>query len=124
LIQAHGLGGAQLLRPAWQGEPGWPVVLPIARVADLAWVPPTAMPDEALDILVERGVPQRLIDLGDPGVVHDLDTPLEELPPYEGPPGPLDEAPDWGSAAAEHDDQAPLEGPALAPYAQAADPED
>jgi CTP:molybdopterin cytidylyltransferase MocA len=123
LIQAHGLGGAQMLRPTWQGEPGWPVVLPISRVADLAWVPPTAMPDEALDILVERGVPQRMIELGDPGVIHDLDTPNEELPAYAGPPGPLDESPEWGSMAADHDDQAPLEGPALAPYGQAADPE-
>src|SRR4051794_12043218 len=124
LIQAHGLGGDQLLRPTWHGDPGWPVVLPISRVADLAWVPPTAMPDEALDILVERGVPQRLIDVGDPGVVHDLDTAVEDLPPYAGPPGPLDDSPEWGSAAAEHDDQAPLEGPALAPYGQAADPAD
>jgi CTP:molybdopterin cytidylyltransferase MocA len=125
LIQAHGLGDeSQMLRPTWQGEPGWPAVLPISRVADLAWVPPTAMPDKALDILVQRGVPQRLIDLGDPGVVHDLDTPVEELPQYVGPPGPLDESPEWGSVAAEHDDQAPLEGPALAPFEQAADPED
>jgi CTP:molybdopterin cytidylyltransferase MocA len=123
LIQAHGLGGAQLLRPTWQDEPGWPVVLPIKLVADLAWVPPTAMPDEALEIMVERGVPQRSIDLGDPGVVHDLGTPRDQLPPYAGPMGPLDEAPEWGSAAADHDDSAPLEGPALAPYGQAADPE-
>jgi CTP:molybdopterin cytidylyltransferase MocA len=124
LLQAHGMDPGPMLRPTWQGQAGWPVLLPMSRVADLAWVPPTAMPDEALDILVRRGVPQRLIDLGDPGVVIDMDTPRDQLPPYEGPATPVAPIPEWGAPAADHDDTAPLEGPALAPYGQAADPDD
>jgi CTP:molybdopterin cytidylyltransferase MocA len=123
LLQAHGRDLGSMLRPTWEGEPGWPVLLPVSLVADLAWVPPTAMPDEAIDILVRRGVPQTLIDLGDPGVVMDIDTPRDELPAYEGPAAPVAGAPEWGSTAADHDDTAPLEGPALAPYGQAADPD-
>jgi CTP:molybdopterin cytidylyltransferase MocA len=123
LIQAHGLGADELLRPTWHGAAGWPVVLPTRRMADLAWVPAGTMPGQALEILVQRGVPQRLIELGDPGVTHDLDTPEDRLPPYEGPAGPLEQAPEWGSAAAERDDGAALEGPALAPFEQAADPD-
>ena len=121
LIQAHGLDPATLLRPAWDGEPGWPVLLPISLVADLAWVPATAMPDEALAILVRRGVPQRLIALGDPGATLDVETPHDELPVYQGPQEPLAPVPEWGSAAADHDENVPLEGPALAPYEQADD---
>jgi CTP:molybdopterin cytidylyltransferase MocA len=123
LLQAHGMDPGRLLRPSWQGRAGWPVLLPMSRVADLAWVPPTAVPDEAMDILVRRGVPQRTIDLGDPGVVIDIETPRDQLPAYEGPATPVAPIPEWGSPAGEHDDAAPLEGPALAPYGPAADPE-
>lgn len=123
LIQAHGLDPSALLRPAWEGAPGWPVLLPISRVADLAWVPPSATSEEALQIMLRRGVPQRLLDLGDPGVVLDIDTPRGELPPFEGPHGPLARVPEWGASAADHDESLPLEGPALAPYAQATDPD-
>lgn len=123
LLQAHGVDPGPMLRPSWRGQAGWPVLLPMARVADLAWVSPTAMPDEAIEILIRRGVPQRVIDLGDPGVVMDIGTPRDELPPYEGPATPVAPVPEWGSTAADHDDTSPLEGPALAPYGQAADPE-
>lgn len=124
LIQAHGLNPDVMLRPSWEGEPGWPVLMPVSLVADLAWVPATAMPDEAFEILVRRGMPQRLIDLGDPGVTMDVGTPRDELPAYQGPQEPLAPVPEWGSAAADHDEAQPLEGPALAPYAQAADADD
>ena len=53
--QAHGLHPDSLLRPSWEGQAGWPVLMPMKRVADFAWVPHTAMPDEAMDILVRRG---------------------------------------------------------------------
>lgn len=123
LIQAHGLNPDKMLRPSWDGEPGWPVLLPVARVVEMAWVPPTAMPDEAMEIMVKRGVPLRLIELGDPGVTMGVETPRDQLPPYEGPREPLMPVPEWGAAAADHDDTQPLEGPALAPYSQAADPD-
>jgi hypothetical protein len=63
-----------------------------------------------------------LIDTGDPGVAIDIGTPIDDHPPYQGPPEPVDgPAPEWGAAAADMPDDSPLEGPALAPYAQAAD---
>jgi hypothetical protein len=63
-----------------------------------------------------------MIDTGDPGVTHDISTPFEDLPQFEGPPQPVaGHAPEWGAAAAEMPDDAPLEGPALAPYGQATD---
>lgn len=124
LIQAHGLDPHVMLRPSWDGAPGWPLLLPVSLVPDLAWVPPTAMPDEAFEILVRRGVPLRIINFGDPGVTLGVETPHDQLPPYQGPQEPLAPVPEWGAAAAEHDDSMPLEGPALAPYAQAADPDD
>ena len=61
------------------------------------------------------------LELGDPGVVHDRETPIERLPAYEGPPGPAGgPPPEWGAPAADLSDEAPLEGPALAPYGPAA----
>ncbi len=60
-----------------------------------------------------------LIDTGDPGVVHDISTPNDQLPDYQGPPEPVaGTAPEWGAAAADTPDDAPLAGPALAPYPQ------
>ncbi len=123
MIQAHGMDDQSLLRPTWRGEPGWPVLVPVVHAALLAAVAPHRMPDDILDDLVRLGAPVRLIDLGDPGVTHDRSTPREELPEYEGPPGPVVAPPEWGAAAAEHEDDSPLEGPALAPYGQATDPD-
>ena len=80
------------------------------------------MPDELIADLVASGWALEPIDTGDPGVVHDIATPMDSLPPFEGPPQPVaGSPPEWGAAAAEMPDEAPLEGPALAPYGQAAD---
>ena len=32
--------------------------------------------------------PSRIVEVGDPGVVHDAETPFADLPPYDGPPDP------------------------------------
>jgi hypothetical protein len=32
--------------------------------------------------------PTRIVELGDPGVIFDTDTPEADLPDYEGPPDP------------------------------------
>jgi len=87
LIEAHGMDRSALLRPVWQGEPGWPVLLPTAALDDLRAVDPDAMPPDVVEALA-RSIPTRLVDLGDPGVVHDADTSLRDLPAYEGPPDP------------------------------------
>jgi CTP:molybdopterin cytidylyltransferase MocA len=121
LIESHGVDGAAILRPTYHGDPGWPVLVPMALASALAGLAPDRMPDELLDDLRAAGVPFRELELGDPGVVHDRETPIDRLPAYEGPPGPAGgPPPDWGAPAADRSDEAPLEGPALAPYGPAA----
>jgi len=94
-------------------------------LTSLAALAATRMPDELLADLAANGVAVVAIDTGDPGTANDLSTPLESLPEYEGPPQPVNgPAPEWGSAAAEMPDDAPLEGPSLAPYGQATDETD
>lgn len=100
LIEAHGLDGETLLRPAWLGEPGWPILLPTARLAALAAVAPTRMPPDVIEDLA-AAIPSRIVDLGDPGVTHDVDTARGDLPAYEGPPDPpAGHTHEWGADVA------------------------
>ncbi len=100
LIEAHGTDPASLLRPAWQGEPGWPVLLPTARLDVLRAVAPDRMPPDVIEDLV-AGMPSRIVEVGDPGVTHDVGTPIDELPPYEGPPDPpAGHTHEWGADVA------------------------
>ena len=51
----------------------------------------------------------------------DVDTAHADLPPFEGPSEPAGgHVHEWGNPAAEMPEDSPLEGPALAPYGQAA----
>lgn len=121
LIEAHGVDPSTMLRPEYEGVPGWPVLLPRGRESILTSVPPDRMPDDILDDLVAAGVATRAIELGDPGVTHDASVPRSQLPPYLGPSEPA--APhrhEWGAALADSPEDSPLDGPALAPYGQAA----
>lgn len=88
LIEAHGTDPTSVLRPAWHGERGWPVLVPTAHLAVLGAIDPTLMPPDVIERLA-GAVPTRDVELGDPGVVHDVDTPHDALPAYEGPPEPL-----------------------------------
>lgn len=87
LIEVHGVNRDTLLRPTWQGEPGWPVLLPTSGLDALRASPADIMPPEVVERLA-AALPTREVELGDPGVTHDVDTPFEGLPPYEGPPDP------------------------------------
>ena len=121
LIEAHGVDRATMLRPAYEGEPGWPVLLPRGRESILTSVAPDRMPDEILADLVAAGVATRTIELGDPGVTHDASVPGDQLPAYLGPSEPAARhRHEWGAALADAPEDSPLEGPGLAPYAQAA----
>lgn len=122
LIEAHGAQRGSLLRPRYGDEVGWPVLLPTDLVPRLAALATDRMPGELIDDLIAGGVPFAEIDMGDPGVVFDVSTPIDSLPAFEGPAEPVGgHSPEWGAAAAEMPDDAPLEGPTLAPYGQAAD---
>ncbi len=87
LIEAHGTDPGTMLRPAWHGDPGWPVLLPTAHLAILRAVAPDRMPPLVIDDLV-AAIPSRIVEVGDPGVIFDVDTPSADLPTYEGPPDP------------------------------------
>lgn len=100
LIEAHGTDPATVLRPTWRGEPGWPVLVPIVHLAALRAVPADQMPPDVVESLV-AAVPSRLVELGDPGISHSVDTSLSDLPPYEGPPAPpAGQSHEWGADVA------------------------
>ncbi len=124
LIEAHGIAADILQTPSFEDVGGWPVMMPVGAVDRLRAVTPDRMPDAVMDDLAVAGVPFGVIDVGDPGVTIDRQTPRSDLPPYVGPlepfPGHVHE---WGAQAADGGDDGPLEGPTLAPYAQAGDPE-
>jgi CTP:molybdopterin cytidylyltransferase MocA len=123
LIERHGLEPATILEPTYGGQGGFPVLVPIEALPNLAAVAPNRMPDEVIADLIAGGVAALQIDLGDPGIVYDRDTAPGDLPPYEGPPEPpAAHAHEWGARLDEAAEDVPLEGPALAPYGQAEDP--
>lgn len=124
LIEAHGVDRSTILRPAYQGAPGWPVLLPVAAGAGLVGLAADRMPDAIIDDLAAAGTPLRFIELGDPGTTHDASVARADLPAYEGPSEPgAAHSHEWGAALANDPDDSPLEGPALAPYAQAGEPD-
>jgi CTP:molybdopterin cytidylyltransferase MocA len=120
LIEAHGTATGDVLRPDFEDEPGWPVLVPSSAFEALRAVGADRMPPSIIDDVVASGVPERHLALGDPGVTHDRDTARADLPPYVGPiDPPAGHVHEWGAQVADQADDAPLEGPALAPYAPA-----
>ena len=86
---------------------------------------PDRMPDDLIDDLVAGGASLEELQLGDPGTTHSRATPSADLPPYEGPEAPAGgPPPEWGAPAGERSEDVALEGPSLAPYAQAEADED
>jgi hypothetical protein len=107
LIEAHGMAPDDALLPAWRGVYGWPVLLPLVHLPSLMALAPSLMPDELVTALLTQ-VPSRAIELGDPGVTHDAETPYHELPPYEGPPDPpAGHTHEWGDDVAAEADLPP-----------------
>lgn len=107
LIEAHGTDRVAILRPAFRGEAGWPALVPTAHLAALRAMDPELMPGPLVEALADA-VGGRLVEVGDPGAVHDLDTPRTALPPFEGPAGPASaQHHEWGSPAASGTDEAP-----------------
>jgi CTP:molybdopterin cytidylyltransferase MocA len=101
LIEAHGVTPAAVLRPTYDGTAGWPVLVPIGAM-------PSANDRRAgralEETIADLKAPVRLLDLGDPGTVHDVRTPRTDLAPYRGPARPAGSAHEWGSLAAEEPD--------------------
>jgi CTP:molybdopterin cytidylyltransferase MocA len=125
LIETHGVAPGEVLRPAWDGAPGWPVLVPAGALGALRNVPADRLPPDVIEALIATAA-WRLVEVGDPGVVHDADTPYDDLPPYDGPPDPpAGHTHEWGDGFEEDgvDEAVPGEGRGLAPFAQAADDE-
>jgi CTP:molybdopterin cytidylyltransferase MocA len=100
LIEAHGTDAGALLRPAWHGEPGWPILLPVEHLEVLRAVAPDRMPPVVVSELA-AAIPTRVVERGDPGVVLDAETPAADLPAYEGPPDPpAGHTHEWGADVA------------------------
>ena len=113
LIAAHGEDRATVLRPSYGGETGWPSLLPMAHLAAFRALAADRMPGDLFDDLAAAGIPVRIVETGDPGVTHDVSTPRSALPSFDGPPEPADaHAHEWGAAAADEPDDAPVEAPA------------
>jgi len=113
LIEAHGDDAAGALRPAFEGAPGWPALVPVEVLGPLARVAASRMPDEILADLAAGGLAVRLVDTGDPGTTLDLSTPRAALPPFAGPPRADDDVRrEWGAPAAEQADESAPAGPA------------
>jgi CTP:molybdopterin cytidylyltransferase MocA len=121
MIEAHGVDRRTILRPTYDDEDGWPVLIPTTHIGKLDDVEPDRMPNDIVADVIAAGAPARSIPLGDPGTTHDGSVPRDQLPPYSGPTEPA--APhthEWGAALDDAAEETPLEGPALAPYDQAA----
>ena len=107
LIEAHGADRTTLLRPAYRGEPGWPILVPVGQLAILRRLAPDLMPPSIAEALAAAS-PSRTLELGDPGIVLSLDTPREQLPPFDGPPEPpAGHRHEWGALVAASPDEAP-----------------
>lgn len=109
LIEAHGVtaNSSSILRPTFDGEAGWPVVLPLVHREALQAIADDRMPDAILADLVASGAGTVLLDLGDPGAVFDGSTRRADLPPYVGPAEPASgHAHEWGAAIADEPDEA------------------
>jgi CTP:molybdopterin cytidylyltransferase MocA len=110
LIATHGEDRATVVQPAYRGEPGFPVLLPVRHLDVFRGLAADRMPGDLFADLEALGIPFRVVDTGDPGVVIDVSVPRGDLPPYDGPPEPAD-TPEWGSAVADQPDDAPVAGP-------------
>jgi CTP:molybdopterin cytidylyltransferase MocA len=116
LIEAHGASAHAVLRPAYDGTAGWPVLLPLVRLPALRVLGTDRMPDELIADLVANGADLRELDLGDPGTIHDGSVARADLPPYRGPVEPVTgHRHEWEAAVADAAD-GPLEGPSLSPF--------
>src|SRR6188508_3403319 len=65
LIEAYGARRGSVLRPVYEGETGWPVVVPMEQAARLAALGPELMPDDLMERLA-AAMPADTIDTGDP----------------------------------------------------------
>ena len=124
LIEAHGTDPSTMLQPGWQGEAGWPVLLPLAAVHQLRAVGADLMPPDVIDC---TGGGRPVAGRRRRAIRACGTTPKRRLrtcPPYEGPPEPPGgHTHEWGDNVADRGvvEDVPGEGRGLAPFPQAGD---
>lgn len=91
LVEAHGLTPEAIVQPAYAGKTGFPILVPITLTERLAGLAGRSG-SEAVAALIAEGVPARVLELGDPGIVHDMATAHSALPAYQGPLQPTESA--------------------------------
>jgi CTP:molybdopterin cytidylyltransferase MocA len=101
LVEAHGVTPDAIVRPAYLGQTGFPILVPATLTERLA-AQAGRHGAEAVDALIAEGVPVRILELGDPGIVFDIGTPRSQLPGYQGPPQPDGPSPEWNAELAAH----------------------
>jgi hypothetical protein len=97
LIEAHGSRPVHCCGPGGKVRSAGPSS---CRSAPSIICVPSLLKD-AGDVVHEVAgyVPTEVIDVGDPGIHFDADTPIADLPPYEGPPEPPGgHRHEWGDA--------------------------
>jgi CTP:molybdopterin cytidylyltransferase MocA len=72
LIEAHRRTGAPLVIPTWLGEPGHPTLFARSLFGELA---EDDLPDGARTVIARHGEEAARVEVADPGVPVDLDTP-------------------------------------------------
>ena len=98
LVEAHGPSPEGIVRPAYAGQSGFPILVP-AVLAERLSAHAALHGEEAVAALIAEGVPARVLELGDPGIVYDLGAPRSGLPEYQGPPQPAaGPPPEWNAA--------------------------
>lgn len=97
LIEAHGASLDAIVRPAFSSEAGFPILVPtgLGRRFDEE----TALHAyELVAALLGEGMTGRTIELGDPGITHDVSIARASLPAYQGPPDPAaGPPPEWNA---------------------------
>ena len=107
LIEAHGAQPGELLRPAWEGGAGWPVLVPASLLDGLLRPESGEGVPTGLEAALAGAGPGAVeqLELGDPGVALGREVALDALPAYAGPAAPLGgPPPEWGAAAADEPD--------------------
>ena len=113
LIETHGQHPGSVLRPAYRGDAGFPALVPLAHL-DRAPVP-RGGPDARRPVGRPRGWRRAVRDPRDRRSGRDprrRRPPRPDLPPYDGPPAPVDaHEHEWGAGLADLPDDVPPTGP-------------
>ena len=108
MIEAHGTDPEPILRPEFDGQPGWPVLVPIGHLERLGALPANLEPEQLVEALSLDRSNGRTLDLGDPGTTRSVAVARADLPPYRGPAEPASgHAHEWGEVGIDDESSEP-----------------